>query len=484
MKTLFTILILIILLSAFVYAQIGPPDTLWTRRYKDGYQAAGYDVQQTSDGGFIFTGPTTRYGQLLNDVYLVKTDADGDTIWTRTFGGNDSDTGYGIDITYDSGFIIVGNTWSFGIGGSDIYLIRTDSNGDTLWTRTLGGLENDYGYCVRQTDDDGYIITGYTVTLSPMVLYLILIKTDAEGDTLWHYTDVGGTVGASVEQTTDSGFIVAGGTTEFSQDDNDVYLLKMNANGDTTWKKAYGGNGDDCAYDVEQTNDGGYIVVGGIWNGGNGRGDIYLIKTDSNGDSIWTRFYGGIDDENGYSVTQTQDGGYIITGRTQSFGAGHDDVYIIKTDSYGDTVWTKILGGPEGDKGRCVQQTFDGGYIIVGDSKPPGSPYADAWLIRLAAEAGVENHPSTQPLKFTLHPPYPNPFNQRTVARFELRVASYVNLEVYDVWGRVVENLVSGYYIPGAHRVWFDGGDLSSGVYLVRLKAGGYSQAQKILLLK
>ena len=484
MKNLFIIAITAVLFAASAGAQISAPDTLWTRRYRAGYQAYGCDVRQTSDGGFILVGETTLYGRLLSDVYLVKTDINGDIIWTRVFGGLDSDKAYSLDITQDNGFILVGSTWSYGAGRGDIFLIKTDANGDTLWTRTLGGVENDVGYCVRQTDDDGYIITGYTRTLSPSACYLILIKTSPDGDTLWHYTDVAGTGGKSVRQTRASGYIVTGTYTYQSTGDLDVYLIKANAIGDTAWTKKIGGSRNDAGTCVEQTPEGGYIITGATKSYGRGLYDVFLIKTDENGDTLWTKTYGGIYDDIGESVAQTQDGGYIIAGWTESFVAGHKDYYLIKTDSAGDTVWTKTLGGSGIDWGRSVQQTSDGGYILVGDSYLPGSPYSDAWLIRLAAETGVGRPPAKPVFTFTLHPPYPNPFNRRAVVRFEMRAASFVRLDVYDVWGRAVENLVSGFLPAGEHRVWLDGKNLASGLYFIQLQAGDIKQTNKIVLIK
>ncbi len=486
MKNLFTILILIILLSSSIVAQIGPPDTLWTRRYCCGYQSAGYDVQLTSDGGFIFVGSTVPPGRVYPDLYLVKTDANGDTLWTRAYGGLYSDRGYSVKQTVDRGFIATGKTISYSVGLGDIWLVRTDSNGDTLWTLSYGYADDDRGNCVCQTSDGGFIVVGTTGETWLQTARILLIRVSADGDVLWSRTyGEGMEAGWSVQQTSDGGFIVLGTTGTYSIGYADIYLMRINIEGDTLWTRTYGDVRNDVGYSIQITSDEGYIIAGATDSYGVGNSDFYLIKTNSIGDTTWTRTYGGRDYDGAFSVEQTSDEGYILTGNTQSFGAGYDDIYIIRTDSVGDTLWTKTFGSDHNDHGYSAKQTFDGGYIVVGRFRSNIYPnYPNMWATRLGPETSVNNQYRPTLHSFVLHSPYPNPFNQRTVARFELRVASYVNLEVYDVCGRVVENLVSGCFPPGAHQVWFDGEDLPSGVYLIRLEAGGYSQAQKIALIK
>jgi len=244
-------------------------------------------VEQTSDGGYIVAGYTTSFGAGIQDVYLIKTDSLGDTLWTRTYGGGSSDLARAVQQTTDGGYIVVGETISFGAGSYDVYLIKTNSNGDTLWTRTYGGGTWDFGYAVEQTTDGGYIVTGYTRSFGAGLDDVYLIKTDSLGNMLWTKTYGGADFdhGYAVRQTTDSGYMVAGYTNSFGAGSYDVYLIKTNANGDTLWTKTYGGGGWDEAYAVRQTTDGGYIVAGYAGSFGAGAGDVYLIKTDANGNS-------------------------------------------------------------------------------------------------------------------------------------------------------------------------------------------------------
>ena len=189
----------------------------WIRIFGGTYQDVGYSVQKTSDGGYTVAGYTRSFGAGGYDVYIVKTDSSGDTIWTRTYGGVGEDYGYSIQQTMDGGYIITGYTNSFGVGWDDVYLIKTDSTGDTLWTRTYGGTYFDLGNSVQQTQDGGYIIVGNTNSFGNADIYII--KTNASGDTLWTRT-YGGTnfdFGYSVQQATDGGYIVAGSTESFER---------------------------------------------------------------------------------------------------------------------------------------------------------------------------------------------------------------------------------------------------------------------------
>jgi len=363
----------------------------WMRTFGGKYTDCGYSVQQTSDGGYIIAGYTASFGAGWTDVYLIKTDANGNTVWTKTFGGSGEEMGYSAQQTTDGGYIIVGYTSSFGAGGDDVYLIKTDENGNQVWTKTFGGTGNDCGYSVQQTSDGGFIIAGRTNILHTASSYIYLIKTDANGDTSWTKT-FSGTYdnGYSVEQISDGGYIILGTTSLFGYSESDVYLIKTDSNGNTIWAKTFGGTYSDDCYSVQQTSDNGFIIAGQTYSYGAGRSDVYLIKTDENGNQIWTKTFGGTNYDCGYSVQQTSDGGYIIAGYTYSYGTGDADVYLIKTDANGNRIWYNTFGRSYWEEAYSVQQTSDGGYIIAGYTHSYGAGGGDVYLIKTDASGHTE----------------------------------------------------------------------------------------------
>jgi hypothetical protein len=360
------------------------PQVEWEKTFGGAGDDGGYSVQQTSDGGYIIVGYTKSYGSGGANVYLIKVNANGIMQWSRTFGGSGDDGGYSVQQTSDGGYIIVGYTKSFGAGGADVYLIKVDANGIMQWSRTFGGSGDDEGYSVQQTSDGGYIIVGYTTSYGAGLFDVYLIKVDANGNMQWNRTfgGRGYDLGFSVQQTSDGGYIIVGAAGPYDAGLLGVYLIKVDANGNMQWNRTFGGF-QAVGRSVQQTRDGGYIIVGAMWPYDAGGDDVYLIKVDANGNMQWNRTFGGTDYDLGFSVQQTRDGGYIIVGYTKSFGAGGYDVYLIKVDANGNMQWSRTFGGSGDDRGFSVQQTSDGGYIIVGYTTSYGAGGADIYLIKL-----------------------------------------------------------------------------------------------------
>jgi hypothetical protein len=361
----------------------------------------GYSIQPTSDGGYIITGSTESYGNGDTDVYLIKTDANGDSLWTKTFGGPSQDYGSSLQLTSDGGYVITGRT-EYANGDKDVYLIKTDANGDSLWTKTYGGTSVDFGLFVQEATDGGFIIAGATESYGNGGRDVYLLKTDINGTEQWAQTFGGSVfdVGNCVQQTTDGGYVIVGGTNSFGNGDRDAYLIKTDGNGVEQWNQTFGGVDFDLGNSVKQTTDGGYIITGRTVSFGAGNKDVYLIKTDSNGTEQWYKAFGGSDFDLGTAVHQTPDGGYVICGGTDSYGAGARDAYLIKTDGNGVELWNETFGGSSFEIANSVQLTSDGGYVIIGGTDSYGNGDRDVFLIKTSGNGNttsIFNMPISNP---------------------------------------------------------------------------------------
>jgi len=312
-----------------------------------------------------------------------------DILWTKTFGAG---RGKSVQQSIDGGYIIISSQENS--GSSDIWLIKTDPDGNEEWDLILNGFCANFGNLVQQTFDGGYIILGNTNSGWPDNDYVWLTKLDPDGYGEWSRSYSGETdlVGNSVQQTTDGGYIIVGNTEVSWIDDEDIWLTKTDPDGNEEWNRILGGEYDDVGYSVQQTIDGGYIITGTYGY------DIWLIKTDPDGNQEWDRTYGENGSDIGYSVQQTTDDGYIITGSTSSFGVGSKDVWMIKTDPDGNEEWNRSFGGEYEDVGYSGKQTMDGGYIIT------GTYGGDIWLMRLASETSREDDGNASPVQNHTNP--------------------------------------------------------------------------------
>ena len=412
MKKLF---ILFLLIPNFIFSQG------WEKTYGSDYNDEGRSVQLTSDGGYIITG------SFASDLYVLKTDELGNEIWSNSIGSDYDDFGTSIQPTNDNGYIIVGCRGSVGGWNYSIYLVKIDETGNVLWTRTFGGSSFDYGYSVHQTADNGYIIGATTYSYGNGVGDFYLIKTDSLGQMSWSKT-YGGEDNEncmSMILTSDGGYLMVGSTNTFASESYDVYMIKTDDIGDTLWTRTVSGGSRDEGMSVQETQDNGYIVSG--MTGGQGE-DVFLIRTNGDGEILWTNNYGGVDNEYGNSVQETTEGDFIIVGSTRSFGQGAYDVYLIKTNSIGDTLWTRSFGGSEYDMGYSVKEAEDGGYITTGFTQSFGQGESDIYLIKTDTDGNITS---------TLEIPFSNP-NRKLIKTIDL-LGKEINpkenipyIEVYD----------------------------------------------------
>jgi len=379
----FLIFAIIAQLMSYAYAY-NPYVMRWNKTYGGDSPDIAYAAQQTNDNGYIIAGQTSSFGAGGTDFYLVKTGSNGNMQWNKTHGGTGQDEAYAVRQTSDGGYIIAGSTNSFGARFSDFWVVKTDANGNAQWNKTYGGLRLDVAYSIQQTSDGGYIVVGSTNSFGSGNKDFWLVKTDPNGEMQWNKTYGGlyDDVAYSVQQTSDGGYIVCGFTGSFGAGYEDFWLVKTDSNGKMAWNRTYGGKNSDYAYSVQQTSDNGYIMAGDTYSLGAGL-EVWLVKTDFSGNMQWNKNYGGSLDDGAYAVQQTRDGGYIIAGFTDSF-TNNRDIWLIKTDSSGNVEWNRTYGGKEKDEACAVQQTNDGGFMIAGTTYSFGATWdPDFWLIKL-----------------------------------------------------------------------------------------------------
>lgn len=351
----------------------------------------GYAVRMTSDGSYVVTGSQSSFGNGYYDACLVKFDYAGNTVWEKTYGGATSDHGYSVSETAAGGYIIAGMTNSSGAGGYDVYLFKTDNAGNLAWESTFGGTGLDVGRSVCETSDGSYLIVGFTESSGAGKSDLYLVKVDNNGSLIWEKT-FGGTSwdrGYSVCETSDGGYLLAGRAIPPDSTNYNVYLIKTDVNGNQLWGKYFLDQNSEGAYSAIETLDGGFIIAGDSYSFGLEQSDVYLIKTDNAGNLVWENKYGGSSSDYGYAVCEISGGGYVIAGYTESYGAGMADVYLIKTDNAGNLVWEKTFGGTGDDYGHAVCETPDGGYIITGATESYGVGVFNVYLIKTDSEGIV-----------------------------------------------------------------------------------------------
>ena len=387
-----------IILAAFVlfitvnaFSQI--PNVIWTESYGGTQNDYGECARQTADGGFILAGHTSSFGGGNQDIYLVKTNSSGQQEWDHMFGNVFEDMGFSVVQSSDNGYVVVGHQM-MEIVGYGVIMAKTDESGNALWERNYGGRLSDFGRCVKETSDNGFIISGNTLIEGPNNDYnAFLIKTDSEGIAEWE-SDFGGDsdeMANCVIQTSDGGYAITGYKVTTTNGIKDVYIAKTDANGTMLWENNFGGDDNDQGYEILQTNDGGFLIAGYTASFGTGDASFYVVKTDANGVEMWQTTYGGEGYDQGLCMVEAQDGGYIIGGKTTSYGVQGSDVLLIKIDESGEQLWYTTFGGVYNQQCNSLAQTSDGGYIVGGKTGYWSAD--DAWMARLddgAAPTGLE----------------------------------------------------------------------------------------------
>jgi hypothetical protein len=364
--------------------------SVWNKVIKGSEDDVAHSIIQSSDGGYAVAGETRSFGAGGFDIYVVKLDSSGNVMWAKAIGGSEWDGAYSIIQSSDGGYVVAGWTISFGAGGSDFYVVKLDSGGNVQWTKTIGGSHDDYAYSIIQSSDGGYAVAGWTYSFGAGSWDMYVVKLDSAGNVQWtktigtSYTDE---AAHSIIQSSDGGYVVAGWTTGFGAGGwGDMYIVKLDSAGNVEWAKTIGGSDTDYAYSIMQSSDGGYVVAGQTYSFGAVCWDMYVVKLDSAGNVEWAKTIGGSLNscDGAQSIIQSSDGGYVVTGNTSS-SSSSSDLFVVKLDSSGNVMWAKVIGGTEWDSAYSIIQSSDGGYVIAGSTNSFGAgAYPDIYIVKIA----------------------------------------------------------------------------------------------------
>ncbi len=357
-----------------------------------------YSIALALDGGYVITGDTWNYGAGDYDAFIAKYISDGTLSWNKTWGGDDDDFANSIIKTSDGGYVIAGNTRSYGAGGEDAFIAKYTSDGTLSWDKTWGGLEDERANSIIQTSDGGYVIAGSTWSFDAGYSDAFIAKYTPDGTLSWNKTWGGDSFldGAdSIIQTSDGGYAITGNTDSFGAGYSDAFIAKYTSDGTLSWNKTWGGDFFDRAYSIIQNSDGGYVITGDTWSYGAGERDAFIAKFTSDGTLSWDNIWGGTDYESAYSVVESTDGGFVIAGSTNSYGAGYTDAFIAKYTSDGTLSWNKIWGGSDEDSAFSITNTSDAGFIIAGSTASYGAGGDDAFIAKYDPYGNISDCPAS-----------------------------------------------------------------------------------------
>ena len=436
----------------------------WSRVYNNGY---GNNVKEIPGGGYITVG---RYN---NSFCLLRSGASGNLLWEKQYAGGVDMEGYSIVSAAGGGYVMAGYTDVIGAGGTDIYVVRTDSSGNTIWTKTYGGSGSEglagWGnISIHKIQAGGYVIGGYTNSFGSGDYDVYMIRIDTAGNVVWSKTFGGAGIdrgyGNSINTTFHNTIILTGFTNSFGAGSNDVYFMEVDLNGNLLFSKTYGGAGDDVGSSVQETLDGGYIIGGYTNSFGAGDYDIYLLKISNAGNLLWSKTFGGTGSDRCYDLKQSLDSGYILTGYENSYGAGADDIFLLKTNASGnETCHENNAATVTGTPSTLVTSpstlvSGGGSYTLVNATTSSGCT-----VTTLCTTAGLmEVNEENEPVKV-----FPDPFTTSATFHSE-KPFKNVSLLLYDITGCEIRRME---HLSGQD-ILLQRENLPAGLYFFRIISG------------
>lgn len=383
----FCLCFILTLLAFTVPDRANAEEVTWAKTFGGPEYDISSNVQQTPDGGYLLAGSTSSFGTGGPDFWLIKTDSLGNVEWEKSYGTGFFSILNFAQPTSDGGYFIGGYTspTDGDFYHTDFWLLKLDSDGEIEWQKMYGGDEYEIAYSAYQTADGGYIVTGYVESFGAGSTDTWVLKLDSDGNIEWEKTY--GTddyeVPRAMALTSDGGAIVA--SESHFTDSFNMWLLKVDSDGNVDWEKFLQAGFIVHPSDIQQTADGGYVLTGQIDNS-----DFWIVKLDSDGNVEWEKAYGTEQGEFAFSIQQTSDGGYVAAGSTDVPDPDFNtDFAILKMDSDGNLEWERSYGGPLQDFASSIREAADGGYIVLGSTHSYGQGNLDLWALKLDSEGNI-----------------------------------------------------------------------------------------------
>jgi len=337
---------------------------------------SGYSVVQAADGGYVFLGYSNSYTYGGFDFLLYKLSSSGNKMWRKNYGGNWDDRGYNIQKTSDGGYLIAGESYSYTNGSSDFLVYKLSSNGNKEWRKHFGGPQFERAHSCGETADGGYFVFGASSSYSYGSDDFLLYKLDSDGNKVWrrHFGGANSDYGTvALNLPSDGGYLLLGQSESYTFGQRDFLIYRLDSNGNKMWRKHFGGSLDDGVWDLRpggnclvQTADGGFAFSGFSLSYTNGSWDILVYKIDSAGNKIWRKNFGGTMIDQAYAIQQISDSGFVVAGYSISYTHGSNDFIIYRLNSAGNKVWRRHYGGTDLDRAFCILQSTEGGFAVSG----------------------------------------------------------------------------------------------------------------------
>ncbi|PCJ87486.1 MAG: hypothetical protein COA57_04740 [Flavobacteriales bacterium] len=437
----------------------------------------GYSLALTNDGGYIVAGTSRSYGAGSEDIFVVKFTASGGLQWCKTIGFEHQDYLQKIIPTKDGNYALIGSNWDGGTPNLSFYLAKISPAGELLWSNIYGGNHRDLAFSGKELPNGGFALVGYTRSYG-LLGDILFVKTDAGGNELWseNYGTEFKDYGFDVLPISD-GYILLGTTSgfyghvsvDFRAHDADILMVKTDMNGQEQWRLQHGDSAHDFGKSVLQADDGGYYIFGSSQNNSAGSFDMLLLKTDANGNELWSETYGGTDFEYGESIDVSPDNYLYLFGTTNTFGVNGDpDFYLVKTDLQGNEIWSLTIGGNGSDYGYEVVATPDSGCALAGSTSSFGQGQSDFYFIKLDKYGNFQifSPQSGNATGYRVNV-YPNPVTEKSIMEIEgSEKCEGFELLIHDVAGKLVRNeqITSS-------RAFISKEFLSSGAYIYQVTA-------------